>query len=148
MTELRKKEFIEMLEKSGLLFEDKEKFIHCDIPTLGKITYYPKANKVQISRTNTWEVDGLKYVRSVLCSTTKVEIKNPLIYENTSLVKIKEIKSNEELRDDFAKNALIGILSNNTYNEFMSGNNGLPVPSEVVRLSYEYADEFIKQRKF
>lgn len=143
MTELRKNEFIEMLQKADLLFEDKIKFIHCEIPTLGKITYYPKANKVQISRNNTWEENGFEFVKNILNTTNRVNRKLPLIYENTSLYKDEE----DKLRDDFAKNALIGILSNNAYNDLMSGNNGLPVPSEVVRLSFEYADEFLKQRK-
>lgn len=143
MTELRKNEFIEMLLKADLLYDDRLKFIHCEIPTLGKITYYPKANKVQISRTNTWKENGLEFIKDILNTTTRVNRKLPLIYENTSLYKNEE----DKLRDDFAKNALIGILSNNAYNELMSGNNGLPVPSEVVRLSFEYADEFIKQRK-
>lgn len=140
MTELRKNEFIEMLLKADLLYDDKLKFIHCDIPTLGKITYYPKANKVQISRTNTWKENGLEFIKDILSTTTKNEIKY-------SSYLTKSEPSDEKLRDDFAKNALIGILSNNAYNELMLGNNGLPVPSEVVRLSFEYADEFIKQRK-
>ena len=140
MKELRKKEFIEMLEKAELLFEDKDKFIHCDIPTLGKITYYPKANKVQISRTNTWEIDGLEYVRSILGSTTKPETKKTLFYENTSLAKIKEIKSEEELRDDFAGLAMQSLILR----------YDLEKPIESGTLSekaYKIADNMIKQRK-
>lgn len=141
MTELRKNEFIEMLQEADLLFEDKIKFIHCDIPTLGKITYYPKANKVQISRTNTWEENGLEFIKNILSGELKIaKIHNDKFTELS--------KRYDDLRDDFAKNALIGILSSAAYNELMSGNNGLPVPSEVVRLSFEYADEFMIQKHF
>lgn len=141
MTELRKNEFIEMLQKADLLFEDKIKFIHCDIPTLGKVTYYPKANKVQISRTNTWEVDGLEYVRSILASTTKVEFKKPLFYENTSLFKTKEIKSEEELRDDFAGLAMQSLILRYDLEKPIE-------PGTLSEMAYKIADNMIKQRKF
>lgn len=141
MVQLRKNEFLSLLEMNELLFEDKEKFIHCDIPTLGKITYYPKANKVQISRNNTWEENGFEFVKNILSTA----LKNAKDYDEKFS---KFSKEYDDLRDDFAKNALIGILSNNAYNELMSGNNGLPVPSEVVRLSYEFADEFMIQKHF
>ena len=76
MTTLRKNEFMDMLEMNNILFEDKDKFIHCDIPTLGKVTYYPKSDKLQICRKNKWEEGGFEYVKTILKSTTKTHANN------------------------------------------------------------------------
>jgi hypothetical protein len=66
MIELRKNEFIDLLEMNELIYIDKDKFIHTDIPTLGKITYYPKANKLQICKTNSWRNDGFDFIKNIL----------------------------------------------------------------------------------
>lgn len=148
MTTLRKNEFMDMLEMRGLLFEDKDKFLHCDIPTLGKVTYYPKADKLQINRTNKWEEGGFQFVKNILSEKT---INTP-IQQATSLVKIKEVKSDEELRNDFAGLALNGILSNrlmmNEIDIIVNGNSKIKNTLEYVAdLSYSYADEMVKRSK-
>lgn len=66
MTELRKNEFKDMLEMNELLFIDNGSFIQADIPNLGEITYYPKANRLQINKVNRWENDGFYYVKNHL----------------------------------------------------------------------------------
>ena len=52
MTKIRKNEFMDMLEINDLLFVEQEHFIHSNIPEIGKITYYPKSDKLQICKTN------------------------------------------------------------------------------------------------
>lgn len=74
MTNLRKKEFIEILDNFGLSYNDKQKFIQCELPNLGKVTYYPKANKLQINKTNKWEQDGLYFVKDALFKSEKYEL--------------------------------------------------------------------------
>jgi len=146
MKDLRRNEFIDMLEMAELLFEANEKFIKCDIPTLGSVTYYPKANKLQINKSNSWEENGFEFVKNILSNTIKhnpyVEI-NP----NKSVVKIKEVKSDDELRDEFAGLAMQGILSNKEYALCLSGNTILPNPDHLANLSYGIADAMMKQRK-
>jgi len=93
MVQLRKNQFIEMLDTAKIFFDDKDKFIHCHIPTLGKITYYPKANKIQISKTNTWEENGFEYVSNILNSTTSIRIEETLI----GIPSEKEIKKSQDI---------------------------------------------------
>lgn len=64
MKELRKNEFMDMLEMNEYVYFEYPAFIKCDIPSLGEITYYPKANRVQISKTNKWENDGLLFIKN------------------------------------------------------------------------------------
>jgi len=138
MKELRRNEFIDMLEMLEILYEAKDKFIKCDIPTLGAVTYFPKANKVQIDKSNEWVEHGFEYVKSILNSTTK----QPLIYENTSLVKIKEVKSDAEFRDECAMRAMQGIMA-----------SGHAIPAKqhqfdnIAEDAYRLADAMVKQRK-
>lgn len=66
MVELRKNEFIDLLESKELLFVDYGTFIRADIPKLGEISYYPKANRVQISKQNKWESDGYYFIKNHL----------------------------------------------------------------------------------
>lgn len=151
MTELRKNEFIDMLEMAEVLFEDKGNFINCDIPTLGKCSYYPKANKINVHIGNKWLEEGFERVNRILSKEIQVESKKAIIYENTSLVKIKEEKSDSELRDEFAGLALNGILSDsNTMLEIdIIAKNNTKTNSTaeyVAYLCYDYADAMIKQR--
>lgn len=74
MTNLRKKEFIEMLDNFELNYNDKGKFIQCELQNLGKVTYYPKANKLQINKTNKWQEDGLYFVKDELFKSEKYEL--------------------------------------------------------------------------
>ena len=74
MTNLRKKEFIEMLDTFELNYNDKGKFIQCELQNLGKVTYYPKANKLQINKTNKWQEDGLYFVKDELFKSEKYEL--------------------------------------------------------------------------
>lgn len=66
LTELRRNEFIDMLEMSDLLFIEKPHLIHAEIPKIGKITYYPKSDKLQISTDNRWETFGFNFVKTHL----------------------------------------------------------------------------------
>ena len=137
MTELRKNEFIEILLEADLEYDDRLKFIHCEIPTLGKITYYPKANKIQISKTNTWEENGLQFVKNILNSTVK-----SVIQEATLLVKIKEIKSNKELRDNFAIAAMQGHIASE-YGAMVHTDDYNT--EALAKRFYEIADAMLKQ---
>jgi len=66
LTELRRNEFVDMLEMNDLLFIEKPHLIHSEIPKIGKITYYPKSDKLQISSTNSWETFGFNYIKTHL----------------------------------------------------------------------------------
>lgn len=66
MKELRKNEYIDLLEMNELIFEDKEHSIVADIPKIGNTTYYPKSNKVLIHKENKWEEDGFYYIKKTL----------------------------------------------------------------------------------
>lgn len=133
MKQLRKNEFVDMLEMANLLFEDKGNFIQCDIPTMGSITYYPKADKVQINRNNTWEEGGFEFVKNILGNPTKV------LPQEGIVTSIKEVKSKEELRDDFAMAALHGWLSN--------PGTTITEKDELARQCYVMADLMLKQRE-
>ena len=138
MTTLRKNEFMDMLEMRELLFEDKDKFIHCDIPTLGKVTYYPKSDKLQINRTNKWEEGGFQFVKNILYEKTM----NTSIQQATSLIKIKEERTEYELRNEFAGLALNGIMA-----------SGLANPVSQIQFdniaedAYRLADAMVKRSK-
>ena len=141
MKDLRRNEFIDMLEMAELLYEAKDKFIKCDIPTLGGVTYYPKADKLQINLTNKWEEEGFQFVKNILLECT---IENP-IQQATSLVKLKEVKRDTELRDEFAGLAMNGLISNPNIKR-----PTIEIESEMLEFSkvaYAYADAMMKQRK-
>jgi hypothetical protein len=145
MKQLRKNEFIDMLEMAEILYEEKENFIKCDIPGLGSITYYPKADRVQINRNNTWEQGGFQYIKNILYRITKSE--HPIQCTDT-LVKIKEQKSKEELRDDFAGLAMASMINAMyTRNEISSPDNLLERMELVSKNAYWYADQMLKQRE-
>jgi len=138
MKDLRRNEFVDMLEMAELLYEANEKFIKCDIPTLGSVTYYPKANKLQINKSNSWEENGFEFVKNILGMFTKVEIK-PKIYEQTASLIKREVKSDEELRDEFAGLAMQGIM--------VGDNPASHHPEMVADWAYNIADAMIKKRK-
>ena len=71
MTEIRKNEFMDMLEMNDLLFVEQEHFIHSNIPEIGKITYYPKSDKLQICKTNKWELSGFNFIKTHLKKITE-----------------------------------------------------------------------------
>jgi len=119
----------DMLQMAEILYEESEKFIKCDIPTLGAVTYFPKANKLQIDKVNKWEENGFEFVKNLLSNTN----------ENNPYVKVREVKSDEELRDEFAGLAMNGI---------MSGDNMVSdYPEMVADLAYSIADAMMKKRK-
>ena len=66
MIEIRRNEFKDLLEMNELLFVENSSFIKADIPELGEITYYPKANKLQICKGNTWKEDGFYFIKNHL----------------------------------------------------------------------------------
>lgn len=144
MKDLRKNEFIDMLQIAEILYEESDKFIKCDIPTLGAVTYFPKANKLQIDKVNKWEENGFEFVKRILNNT--VRILNNTVKANSyveinpykSVVKIREVKSDEELRDEFAGLAMLGLISSS---------NNRPTPDYAAEQSYRYADAMMKQRK-
>jgi len=68
MTEIRRNEFKDMLEMNEILFVEYKSFIKADIPKLGEVTYYPRANKLQICKSNKWEQDGFYYIKNHLKS--------------------------------------------------------------------------------
>lgn len=142
MTDLRKTEFIEMLQASKIEFEEKNNFIKCNIPSLGSITYYPKADKVQIDRNNHWEEGGFEFVKNILGNPTKV-----FLQEATSLVKIKEQKSKERLRDDFAIAAMQSLLSSDMQMAKLNGNSAETNDEILAITSYRIADAMLKQRE-
>ena len=72
MKELRRNEFIDMLNMAELLYTGNDKCIVCDIPTLGAVTYYPKADKLNIHKGNKWEDNGYELVKNVLDVTVKL----------------------------------------------------------------------------
>lgn len=139
MKQLRRNEFIDMLEMAEILYEATEKFIKCDIPSLGAVTYYPKADKLQIDKTNTWVELGFEYVKTILKSTTKNE--NP-IQQATSLVKVREVKSEDELRDEFAGLAMQGVCVNAGRNTFKFDD-----AESIADYAYLIADAMLKRRK-
>jgi uncharacterized short protein YbdD (DUF466 family) len=71
MTELRKNEFIDLLEMNELLYIDEKTFIKTDIPKLGNAHYYPKANRMQINKGNVWHDDGYNFIKNHLKKVTE-----------------------------------------------------------------------------
>lgn len=144
MKELRRNEFIDMLNMAELLYEETDKYVKCDIPTLGAVTYYPKADKLNIHKVNKWEDNGYEFVKNVLDEKAKEDSR---IYFDKFKPKIKQQKSDEELRNEFAGLAMNGLLSNPEYTSRLSGNTALPVPSYLANLSFEVADAMVKRSK-
>lgn len=139
MKELRRNEFIDMLEMAEILYEESDKFIKCDIPSLGAVTYFPKADKLQIDKANKWVEVGFLYVKTILTNTIKPECKESY----GSVVKIREVKSDEELRDEFAMRAMQGLVANSQNFDYLREQTAFA----IARDSYLIADEMLKQRK-
>jgi hypothetical protein len=107
MTEIRKNEFMDMLEMNDLLFVEHEHFIHSNIPEIGKITYYPKSDKLQIHKTNKWELGGFNFIKTHLKKITEnLYTEDQLIkYSNYVLENSKlEFPKPTLLPKDFFKN--------------------------------------------
>lgn len=138
MTTLRKNEFIDMLEMNNLLFEDKDKFIHCDIPTLGKVTYYPKSDKLQINQTNKWEVGGFEFVKNILAEKT-IQIDQAYIDKVTSISERIKQKSDQELRNEFAGLAMNIVIS--------SGLGNINDFDQIADNAFRLADAMVKRSK-
>lgn len=66
MKDLRKNEFMDLLEMNELIYEEKDYSVVSDIPKLGAITYYPKSNKLQVHKNNTWIENGFIYIKNLL----------------------------------------------------------------------------------
>jgi len=66
MKDLRKNEFKDLLEMNELLFEEKDYSIIADLPKIGSVTYYPKSNKMQVHKTNTWLENAFIYTKNLL----------------------------------------------------------------------------------
>jgi len=66
MKELRRNEYLDLLEANALIFEEKEHSIVADIPKIGQTTYYPKSNKLLIHKENKWEDDGYYFIKNTL----------------------------------------------------------------------------------
>ncbi len=139
MKELRRNEFIDMLEMAELLFEEKDNYISCDIPTLGKVTYYPKADKLQINRTNKWEEGGFEFVKNVLAEKT-IQIDQAYIDKVTSISERINQKSDSELRNEFAGLAMQSAMIGESYIAYSS-------PEEIAELSFLIADAMVKRSK-
>lgn len=135
MKELRRNEFIDMLEMAEILYEAKDKFIKCDIPSLGAVTYYPKADKLHIDKNNQWVEQGFEYVKTILVPITQKYKPN--------LSGMKRLKSDGELRDEFAMRAMQGLVSNNNNFEYLREST----PIAVAEDAYKIADAMMKQRK-
>lgn len=71
MIELRKNEFTSLLEMNELLFWENTTFIKADIPQIGEITYYPKANRIQVNKGNKWIDDGFNFTKIHLKKITE-----------------------------------------------------------------------------
>ena len=66
MEELRKNEFIDLMNLNELLYQVKPNNIIADIPTLGQITYYYKTDKIQVHKDNTWLSEGFYVIKDIL----------------------------------------------------------------------------------
>jgi len=66
MKDLRQNEFVDLMEMNELLYEVFEYFIKADIPGLGNVTYYPKKNKLHITKQNEWKENGFYFVKNYL----------------------------------------------------------------------------------
>ena len=79
MTELRHNEFIDLLEMEEILFEDKGKLIQTSLPDIGTVTYYPKSDRLQITKSNSWKDGGFSFVKSILSSEARKYSEKQLI---------------------------------------------------------------------
>ena len=66
MKELRKNEYLDLLEMKELIFEEKDHSIIADLPNIGTTSFFPKSNKLQIHKGNKWVENGFYYVKNLL----------------------------------------------------------------------------------
>lgn len=131
-TQLRKNEFIDMLEMNEAIFVDIGNCIHCTIPSIGKSTYYPKADKLNVHLENKWFENGFDRVKTALVSKT---------FEFTK--KSSDLQ-NLNLRDQFAMAAMNGYLSASVD----CIGHGMPIDAKnIAEQVYLIADAMMKQRK-
>lgn len=135
MKDLRRNEFIDMLEMAELLYQQNDKFIKCDIPNFGGITYYPKADKLQIDKTNDWRENGFNYGKFLIKEHQILKLQS---IESTSLVEIKEEKSDADLRNEFAGLAMQSLISRS---------KDLLLPDYIAEKAFNYADAMVKRSK-
>lgn len=135
-TQIRKNEFIDMLDISEQEFTDEGNFVHCNISTIGKCTYYPKADKLNIHLKNNWELNGFEFVKNVLNARKKLSTKE------FDLTIIADDKS--KLRDQFAMAAMNGYLSASVD---LIG-HGMNIDAKnIAEQVYLIADAMMKQRE-
>lgn len=132
MKDLRRNEFIDMLNMAEVLHQEHDKFIKFELPFLGNCTFYPKANKVQIDKNNKWEENGFDYVKNILNKN--------VIIENYDRVVNKKIDS--ELRNEFAGLAMQGICVNAGRNSFSYDDS-----DSIADYAYVIADAMVKRSK-
>lgn len=139
MKDLRRNKFIDMLGMAEVIFEEKDNYISCDIPILGKVTYYPKADKLQINRNNKWEEGGLQYVKNHL---GRKDFEYSFEQDFKVLEKKYNAKSDSELRNEFAGLAMQGICVNANRNSHTFNDC-----EEIAKTAFKIADEMIKRSK-
>lgn len=61
---IRRNEFKDLLEVNELIFEEHEFRIVAQLPEIGAVTYFPKADKLQIHSDNDWKKDGYYFVKN------------------------------------------------------------------------------------
>lgn len=146
MEELRRNEFIYMLKIAEILYEENEDFLTFILQDRGSCNYYPLYDKLVICKNNSIKEHGFMYVKNFLRMSSKnsnlqntIKIDQHYIDEATSLIKVREVKSEEELRDEFAGLALSGIMSIGTLNHQHQFDN-------IAENAYRLADAMINQK--
>lgn len=131
-TQLRKNEFIDMLEISESLFTDAGNYVHCNVPTIGKATYYPKSDKLNIHLENKWLENGFERIKTALKLKSLDFSEKPSVLQKSGL------------RDQFATAAMNGYLSASVD----CIGHGMPIDAKnIAEQSYLIADSMMKQRK-
>ena len=95
MTELRKNEFTSLLEMNELLFWEYPTFIKADIPQIGEITYYPKANRMQVNKGNKWIDDGFNFTKIHLSKIKDKLFTEKQVLQYVSFLASKNKSANE-----------------------------------------------------
>lgn len=100
MKDLRKNEFKDLLEMNELLFQEQDHFIRTDISGLGEIIYYPKKNRIQISKGNKWVDDGYLFIKNHLSEKPSKEVIRKLILKHFDNLDISYGVSGADFVDD------------------------------------------------
>ena len=64
--DIRRNEFLDLMNINGLIYQEKEHCIVSDIPKIGTITYYQKSNKIHVHKGNNWIDNGFIYIKNIL----------------------------------------------------------------------------------